>query len=77
MQEQDFKWFLDNYNKLFEKYGVSFLAIKNRQVLGSYRNYADAVKETAKTDLIGSFIVQKCDGTEAAFTNYIATVYLS
>lgn len=77
MQEKDFKWFLDNYNELFKQYGNSFLAIKKGQVLGKYDSYAEAVRRTLEHEDIGSFIVQKCDGTEAAFTNYISTVYLS
>lgn len=77
MQEQDFNWFLNNYDDLFKKYGVSFLAIKEEKVIGKYDSYTEAVHETMKFEPIGSFIVQKCDGSEAAFTNYIATVYLS
>lgn len=74
MQRKDFEWFLSNYRKLFEQYGSSFLAIKNQQVIGVYRSYAEGVKETLKTQEIGSFIVQKCDGSESAYTNYIASM---
>ena len=77
MQERDFKWFLDHYDELYRQYGVSFLAIKKERVLGKYDSYAEAVRKTLESEDIGSFIVQKCDGTEAAFTNYIATAYLS
>lgn len=77
MQEKDFIWFINNYDRLFQEYGASFLAIKQESVLGRYDSYAEAVKETSKTNSIGSFIIQKCDGSEAAFTNYIATVFLA
>lgn len=77
MQERDFKWFIDNYDDLFAKYGVSFLAIKSEQVLGSFSSYSEAVNKTMETEPLGTFIVQECNGTEAAYTNYIATVYLS
>ena len=77
MQDQDFRWFIDNYNELFKEYGVSFLAIKNKRVLGSYNSYSEAVDKTAEQEPLGTFIVQKCNGEESAYTNHIATIYLS
>lgn len=77
MQEQDFKWFINNYDKLFNEYGASFLAIKNKKVLGSYDDYSEAVHKTMEVEPLGTFIVQECNGNESAYTNYIATVYLS
>lgn len=77
MQEKDFKWFVDNYKSLYRAYGNSFLAIKNERVLGAYNTYAEAVKETEKSEKIGTFIVQECNGSESAYTNHIATVYIS
>lgn len=74
MQETDFKWFLDNYDNLFHEYGPGYLSIKDKRVLGHYKTYAEGVKNTAKTEKIGTFIVQLCDGTEAAYTNYISSV---
>lgn len=56
----DYLWFEDNYTELQSQYGDAFLAIKNKSVIGVYENYADGVKETLKTDQIGSFIVQRC-----------------
>ncbi len=76
MQERDYKWFLDNYDMLFKEYGVKYLAIKNEKVLGAYSTYADAVKETEKTEKIGTFIIQLCNGDETAYTNYISSLNL-
>lgn len=73
MQERDYKWFLDNFAELFKQYGNVFLAIKNQTVLGTYPTYADGVKVTAKTEPMGTFIVQKCGADESAYTNYIAS----
>ena len=74
MQERDFQWFLDNYDDLFKQYGVAFLAIKNKSVLGAYSSYGDAVRKTSETEKLGTFIVQECNGDESAYTNSIATV---
>ena len=74
MQKIDFKWFLDNYKNLFEQYGISYLAIKNQKVIGSFKSFVEGVEQTSKREPIGTFIIQKCDGTEAAYTNYISSM---
>ena len=74
MLENEYQWFLENYNDLFKQYGISFLAIKNRSVLGVYQSYAEGVKKTLQKEEAGTFIVQKCNGEESAYTNYIASV---
>lgn len=73
MQELDFKWFIDNMPNLYKEYGNCFLAIKNKQILGSYATYADAVHSTAQTEDLGTFIVQECGQDEKAYTNFIAS----
>jgi hypothetical protein len=74
MQDRDYKWFLENYDALSAQYGKAYLSIKNERVLGAYKSYAEGVIETLKTEKKGSFIVQLCDGTEAAYTNYISSM---
>lgn len=75
MQSEDFAWFVDNYEELFLEYGVSYLAIKNKAVIGVYSTLIDGIKETVKTEPLGTFIVQKCDGTSDAYTAKIASTY--
>ena len=74
MLENEYKWFLENYDDLFKQYGTACLAIKNRTVLGVYKSYAEGVKETLKKEAPGTFIVQKCNGDESAYTNYISSM---
>lgn len=74
MQNQDFKWFLDNYNDIYSTYGVSYVAIKDKKILGVYSSYAEAVTVTSATEPPGTFIVQKCTGDEGGYTNYIASM---
>ena len=59
-QSSDYKWFTENYASLCQQYGNSFVAIKDKKVLGTYPSFASGVKETIKNESIGSFIVQKC-----------------
>jgi len=74
MQDTDFKWFLENYQALFQKYGSTNLVIKNKTVLGTYPTYAAGVRTTSKTEELGTFIVQECNGDESAYTNYISSM---
>lgn len=76
LQETDYKWFLDNYRQLYAQYGESYLAIKGQKVLGSYDTYAEALHQTEKTEPLGSFIVQYCNGKENGYTNYIASTFV-
>lgn len=64
---EDFLWFKENYDRLSEKYGHSFVAIKNKRVLGVYNTYGDGVRETAKNETLGTFIVQECSPDHVAY----------
>ncbi|MBQ6425763.1 MAG: hypothetical protein IJJ92_03040 [Clostridia bacterium] len=74
MQSDDFKWYKEHLNELFNQYGTRFVAIKEQKVLGSYSTYAEAVKETQKKEELGSFIVQQCGKDESAYTVYISSI---
>lgn len=73
MQSADFEWFKSNMDKLYEKYGPVFLAIKDKTVLGAYDTYDEGVRSTMERERLGTFIVQRCGRGEEAYTNYIAS----
>ena len=60
MQEQDFDYFLQNMEKLFETYGQKFVAVKNRGILGVYDSFNEALESTLKTEELGTFLIQEC-----------------
>lgn len=72
-QIQDFQWFKENYESISKEYGISYIAIKNKEILGAYLTYGEGVKETQKTEALGTFIVQHCNGEESGYTGYIAS----
>ena len=72
-QAQDFKWFKENYEKLSQQYGTSYVVVKNKKIFGAYPTYADGVHETEKSEPLGTFIVQHCNGDESGYTGYIAS----
>ncbi len=73
MQDKDYAWFLENYSELYNKYGVSYLVIKNQTVLGAFNSYAEGVKAMIGKEELGTFIVQNCNGAETAYTNFISS----
>ena len=73
MQSADFEWFKANIDALYDKYGASFLAIKDKRVLGAYKSYGEGVRSTMKKEQLGTFIVQRCGKGEESYTNYIAS----
>ncbi len=73
MQDRDFDWFLQHYDELYSQYGKSYLAIKDQCIIGSFQTYADGVRGASLMAKPGTFIIQHCDGTPAAYTNYIAS----
>ena len=60
MQDQDFDYFLQNIEKLYQAYGHKFVAIKNQAILGVYGNFNDALENTLKTEEPGTFLIQEC-----------------
>lgn len=69
----DFDYFLSIYDDLFKKYGEKYFVIKNKQIIGVYDKREVAINETKKNHPIGTFIVQKCNGDESGYTNYISS----
>ena len=67
----DFKWFLENYQALYEQYGHKYLVIMNQDVIGVYNSIKDAMDNTHEEQ--GSYIIQECNGNESAYTNYISS----
>ena len=74
MQYVDFQWFIEHYQELYEKYGCSYIVIKNKTVLGTYSNFREAVDATSLTENVGTFIVQECSGDESAYTMQLVSV---
>ena len=70
----DFLWFKEHYTEFQSKYGKAFIAIKNKTVLGVYDTYGNGVRETAKTEELGTFIVQECSPAYEAYQCSIASI---
>lgn len=72
-RNNDFKWFIDNYKKLYEKYGRKILVIQKKKIIGVFDDKNTAIDTIAQKHELGSFIVQECNGNESGYTNYITS----
>jgi hypothetical protein len=59
-QDQDFKYFLENMESLYNSHGHKFVAVKNLHILGVYDNFNKAVESTLETEELGTFLIQEC-----------------
>lgn len=71
--KEDFDYFIEHYQELYDKYGHKFIAIKNSKILGIFDTEPEAITEISKEYPIGTFIVQECNGDESGYTNYISS----
>ncbi len=66
--EKEFKYYIDNQDELVKEYRGKFIVIKNDKVLSAYDSILEAIKETSKTEKVGTFLVQKCEPGEENYT---------
>ncbi len=67
---KDFAYFNENLDAFKQKYLNKYIVIKNKQVLGAYNSFDEAMNITSKTEKIGTFLIQKVDRNPDAYTIY-------
>ena len=70
-QEEDFEWFVENYDGLFKQYGECYLVIRNKRVICTCESYAEGLNKGKSLFEMGTFIVQHCNGDESGYTSYV------
>lgn len=75
-RKKDFDYFLSQYDSIYDKYGECFVAIRNEQIVGVFKSEKQALDITSSEFGYGNFIVQKCNGNETGYTNYITSFQL-
>lgn len=74
-QNLDFDYFLENMEELYRVYRHKFVAIKNRNILGTYNSFIKAYESTLKTEEIGTFLIQECfDNKDKLVNNFQGNV---
>lgn len=73
MENTDFHWFVENYEKFQREYSDAYIAIKDKKVLGVYKTFGEGVRETSKNQEKGTFIVQECKKNKIAYNSYYSS----
>ena len=68
MLDREFKYYLDNQERLFEQYKDKFIVIKDNEVIGAYESELTAYLETKKEHEEGTFLIQLCQLGEDNYT---------
>jgi hypothetical protein len=63
-----FEFYLSHQEEFVEKYNGRVVALKDCKVLGDYEDQMTAITETAKTEPLGTFIVQKVSPGDQDYT---------
>jgi hypothetical protein len=53
---------------MVKKYNGKYIVIKNQEVIGDYDDLVTAVNETKKTHELGTFLVQKVEPGDTAYS---------
>lgn len=76
-QLSDYRWFVGEMPSLYREYGDSYLAIKDKVVIGAYPSFGEAVDGAARELGDDPFIVQRCGVDESAYTANVASAWVT
>ena len=66
--EKELNYYIENQDKLVEKYNGKYIVIKNCAVIGAYDSALEAIENTKQKHQLGTFIVQKCEPGKESYT---------
>ena len=65
---KQFEFYLSHQEELVKEYDGKYIVIKDCKVLGAYASEAEAIRGTTREHELGTFIVQKCEAGNDAYT---------
>lgn len=60
MLSKEYKYFIDNKERLLRKYYGEFVVIKDCKIIGVYKSLECAIIATTANHKIGTFLIQEC-----------------
>ena len=66
--EKELNYYIENQDKLVEKYNGKYIVIKNCAVIGAYDSALEAIENTKQKHQLGTYIVQKCEPGKESYT---------
>lgn len=71
--KKEFDYYLANQADMVAKYNGKYVVIRDGKVIGFFDDQVTAVTETQKTHKVGTFLVQKVEPGNAAYTQTFHT----
>ncbi len=69
----NFRYFTEHHDELFEQYPNKFVLIKDKSVILSGDTFEEVYTKAVDRGLkIGTFIIQECTSGDAAFTQFFS-----
>lgn len=68
MLDKEFKFYLDNQEKLVKVFNDKYLVIIGEEIVGAYNSKEEALYESLKKHERGTFLIQKCTPGKAEYT---------
>lgn len=65
----EFRYYLDNMNDIVREFGGKYIVIKERKVIGAYKDALEAFNETSKIHEPGTFLVQLASTDKSAYSS--------
>ena len=68
MLDLEFKYYIDNQDKLVNEYRGRFIVIKNQEVVGAYSTEHEAYIKTKEKYELGTFLIQLVEQGEQSYS---------
>jgi len=68
--EKEFEYYLSHQDEFVKIYNGKYIVIKDDKVLGVYNSEFEAITETIKQHELGTFLVQKCEKGDEAYSQH-------
>lgn len=59
-RKRDLHYFEDNVIRMYDKYGRCVVAVKNRETIGTFNSYSEAIQELESKYKYGSYSLFMC-----------------
>ena len=69
--KENFEWFLEHYDEIFQLCGECHVVIYEKQLVGIFGSNIQAYSWVKEQGLLGKCNIQYCNGDESGYTAYI------
>jgi len=70
MIRENYKYFKEHFDEIYEKYPEKHVIVSHNQILGGYDSFIEAYDKALETETPGEFNVQLCSKDETKMVNH-------